>query len=379
MNIPNFTNIDGNYVLNPSQVGNLRKKGITNQMQVGYNSQYGLEPVYVLKKQDLAVNHKIEGEGGLGSGKELAERFPNASNAELEVRRRQQIKNAQRKYRSNNRDAYNDYMKKLYEKMANDKQFISGEPSKRFAKTTNEGKDLPYSDPKTWYEYRLEQARVANEKYRSKKKAERVIANLDNIIDKDLKELFKKENKGKRGRPKQGQKKAVFDPDSEWYKTNFEMMKISRQKELEETGTIVPYKDRQKVEKPDKLNYDDIPDSDKAEYNADPKAYWKKREKPKAPPVVSSKKKNPFQPKENITMSISEDGEPTSVFEPTPVEEAGDTAEIKLLKKYFKEHKDENTTGLLASMKDKPGKKGNAKRDMFMGSNKFKAWLASKK
>lgn len=344
MDIPSSTNISGKYVLNASQFGKLKEKGMVNPLTANMsNASYGLEPVYVMKKQDFAVNHHnaITGEGGLGSGQELEKRFPNASAEELKKRRYAQIKNAQRKYRSKpeNRANYNAYMRDLYNTMANEKKFIDGQPSRRFAKTTNESADLPYSDPAGWYKYRLEKAKEANAKYREKKKAQKVISNLDKIIEKELKERFKQEFKNKRGRPSKKEGKKVFDPDSSWYKENFEKLKLEKQSELEKTGTIVPYKMRQKKTQPEyplgtyKVNkdginelitaIDDKPVDDRKEYDADASAYKKKREKPKAPPVVSEKKKTPFTPKENITMTISEIEEP---FKPKAVQ---DTKEFK--------------------------------------------------
>lgn len=328
MDINNYSNVGHKLTLNPNQVGKLRKQGITNQQQVGMNAEYGLEPVYVLKKQDLAVNHhnQVKGEGGLGSGEELSKRFPNATAEELEQRRRQQIKNAQRKYRAKNRDAYNNDMLKLYHTMKEGK-FVDGKPSKRFGKTTDESKDLPYDTPEGWYKYRLEQARIANAKYRAKKRNAKMIKDLDTIIDKELKELWKTQNKAKRGRPSKKKEKSVFDPDSEWYKSNFQKIKEERQKELEETGTIVPYSKRVKLEKPEyPYNIDDKPVADREEYDADATAYKKKREKPKAPPVVSSKKKSPFEPTENIKMEIKEIDEPSQ-----------EDKDKKILRKYMKQ------------------------------------------
>ena len=47
MDIKNFGNVGNNLILNPNQVANL--KGVVNHR---FNST-GLEPVYVLKKEDL--------------------------------------------------------------------------------------------------------------------------------------------------------------------------------------------------------------------------------------------------------------------------------------------------------------------------------------
>lgn len=327
MDIPSSTNISGKYVLNASQFGKLKEKGMVNPLTANMgNASYGLEPVYVMKKQDFAVNHHnaITGEGGLGSGQELSKRFPNASAEELKKRRYAQIKNAQRKYRSKpeNRASYNAYMRDLYNTMANEKKFIDGQPSRRFAEITEDNKREfgTYSDPAGWYKYRLEKAKVANKLYRDKKKAEKIMTNLDKIIEKELKEKFKQEFKNKRGRPSKKEGKKVFDPDSSWYKENFEKLKLEKQQELKDTGTIMPYKLRQKKTQPEyplgiyKVNkdgvneiitiLDDKPVEERKEYDEDATAYKKKREKPKAPPVVSEKKKkkevSPFEPKEPV-------------------------------------------------------------------------------
>lgn len=337
MDITNITNVGGKYILNPSQYHKMKNDGVVNPFVVNND----LEPVYVMKKQDFAVNHHnvVTGEGGLGSGERLEKRFgKNKDDPEMKERRYAQIKNAQRKYRSKskNREKYNEYMRKLYHTMAKKKEFIANKPSNRFGKTTHENKILNYDTPEEWYSYRLTQARKANAIYREKKKAQKVISNLDNIIEKELKEKFKKEF-SKRGRPSKKTGKKVFDPDSAWYKENYEKLKLEKQSELANTGTIMPYKLRQKKTQPEyplgryKTNkdgvnelitaIDDKPIDDRKEYDADATAYKKKREKPKAPPVVSEKKKSPFTPKENITVTVSEVEEP---FKPKAVQDTKD-------------------------------------------------------
>ena len=325
MDIPSNTNINGKYVLNASQYGKLKEKGMINPLTANMsNASYGLEPVYVMKKQDFAVNHNnaIQGEGGLGSGESLEKRFPNASAEELKKRRYAQIKNAQRKYRSKpeNRENYNAYMRKLYDTMAVEKKFIDETPSKRFGdiKPENKEKFGTYNTPAEWYAYRLKKARVANDLYRKKVRARKIMNNLDKIIEKELKVKFKEE-KGQKRRGRPSKDREVFDPDSAWYKENFEKLKLEKQQELKDTGTIMPYKLRQKKTQPeyplgiyktdkDGVNvlveaFDDKPIDDRKEYDADASAYKKKREKPKAPPVVSEKKKkeaSPFTPKEPV-------------------------------------------------------------------------------
>ncbi len=327
MDIPSNTNINGKYVLNASQYGKMKGCGMVNPLTANMsNASYGLEPVYVMKKQDFAVNHHnaITGEGGLGSGESLEKRFPNASAEELKRRRYAQIKNAQRKYRSKpeNRENYNAYMRKLYDTMAVEKEFIDGTPSKRFGDIKPENKrDFgTYNTPAEWYAYRLKKARVANDLYRKKKKAQKIMTNLDKIIEKELKEKFKSEKGQKRrGRPSKTDVKEVFSPDSAWYKENFEKLKLEKQQELKDTGTIMPYKLRQKKTQPEyplgtyKVNKDGVNEliealddkkvDDRKEYDTDATAYKKKREKPKAPPVVSEKKKkepSPFKPTEPV-------------------------------------------------------------------------------
>jgi hypothetical protein len=325
MDIPSNTNINGKYVLNASQYGKMKGCGMVYPLTANMsNASYGLEPVYVIKKQDFAVNHNnaISGEGGLGSGESLEKRFPNASADELKRRRYAQIKNAQRKYRAkpDKRAEYNAYMRDLYYTMAKEKKFIDGKPSSRFGEITPQNQAVfdTYSTPQGWYDYRLKKARVANKLYREKKKAEKIMTNLDKEIEKELKEKFKKENKNKRGRPSKKEVKKVFDPDSSWYKENFEALKLAKQKELSETGTIMPYKLRQKKTQPEyplgtyKINKDGVNEliealddkkvDDRKEYNVDAKAFKDKRAKPKAPPVKSEKKKeaSPFTPTEPV-------------------------------------------------------------------------------
>ena len=271
MDIKHFGNVGNNLILNPNQVANL--KGVVNHR---FNST-GLEPVYVLKKEDLMANHTIHGEGGLGSGKSLDDRFPKATAEQLEERRRQQIKNAQRKYRDANRDKYNEYMQGLYFKMANQKKFISGKPGDKFA-VSEEGSKLPYSNPDEWYDYRLKQARVANAKYRLKKKKDELLKDLDNLVVKDLKKMFKAEHPTKKGRPgKNEPKREVFSPDTDWYKENFEKRKIQLQKEISEKGVVVPYDKRAKATKPDyPFKPDDIKVDDRKLYDKDKDAYKEK-------------------------------------------------------------------------------------------------------
>jgi hypothetical protein len=273
MNIQSYSNVGNNLVLTPNQVANLKPTGILSNKIVGLNTSYGLEPTYVLKKNDLIANNVIQGQGGIGSGESLKERFPKATEEELEKRRNQQIKNAQRKYRESHRDEYNKYMQSLYFKMANQKKFIAGTPGDKFAKS-NEGKELPYTTPDGWYEYRLKQAQIANAKYRAKKKQNNLLKDIDKLVVKDLKEQFKKDFPTKKGRPGKNTKKEVFSPDTDWYKENFEKRKIALQKEISEKGVVVPYSARAKATKPDyPFEPDDKAVVDRKLYDKDKEAY----------------------------------------------------------------------------------------------------------
>jgi hypothetical protein len=276
MNIQSYSNVGNNLILTPNQVANLKPTGILSNKIVGLNTSYGLEPTYVLKKNDLIANNVIQGQGGIGSGDSLKERFPNASEADLEKRRNQQIKNAQRKYRESHRDEYNKYMQGLYFKMANQKKFIAGKPGDKFA-VSNQGKELPYSTPDEWYEYRLKQAQIANAKYRAKKKQNNLLKDIDKLVVKDLKEQFKKDFPPKKGRPGKTAKKEVFSPDSDWYKENFEKRKIALQKEISEKGVVVPYSARAKATKPDyPFEPDDTSPADRKLYDKNKEAYKEK-------------------------------------------------------------------------------------------------------
>ena len=270
MDIKNFANVGNNFVLNPNQVANL--KGVVNHR---FNST-GLEPVYVLKKEDLMANHTIQGEGGVGSGKSLDERFPKATADQLEERRRQQIKNAQRKYREANRDKYNEYMQNLYFKMANQKKFIAGKPGDKFA-ISKEGDKLNYSTPGEWYDYRLKQAQIANAKYRAKKRQDNLLKDIDKLVVKDLKKMHKEAFPPKKGRPGKTDNREKFSPDSDWYKENFEKRKIAIQKEIGEKGVVVPYSVRAKATKPEyPFAVDDISVADRKLYDKDKDAYKEK-------------------------------------------------------------------------------------------------------
>jgi hypothetical protein len=320
MNIQSYSNVGNNLILTPNQVANLKPTGILSNKIVGLNTSYGLEPTYVLKKNDLIANNVIQGQGGIGSGDSLKERFPNASEADLEKRRNQQIKNAQRKYRESHRDEYNKYMQGLYFKMANQKKFIAGKPGDKFA-VSNQGKELPYSTPDEWYEYRLKQAQIANAKYRAKKKQNNLLKDIDKLVVKDLKEQFKKDFPAKKGRPGKNVKKEIFSPDTDWYKENFEKRKIALQKEISEKGVVVPYSVRAKATKPDyPFEPDDTSPADRKLYDKNKDAYKEKiadkkkeeqkikrqeKAKEKAEKKVEKQKEKAIE-KENIKITIKE-------------------------------------------------------------------------
>lgn len=342
MDIGNMTNINGRYVLNSQQHHKMKENGITNPFTANIsNSSYGLEPVYVLKKQDFAVNHHnhlIEGEGGAGSGEPLLKRFgKNAEDPEMKKRRASQIKNAQRKYRAEHRTDYNEYMRDLYHKMAKEKKFVAGEPSARYGINEKTGGKHSYAEDTTntnlWYEERLKKARIANKEYRKKIKAERVIANLDKIIQKELKKKFKEEFKRtKRGRPSKTDTKEIFNPDSEWYKSNYEKLKKAKQEEVSELGKVnrniqlketpeyplgayKTFKTDETINKfePNKLvtEYNDFTPKQIEEYNKNPAEFNKKMQQKR------KEKKEAEKKKENIVMTIQEKESPFTPTEPS--------------------------------------------------------------
>lgn len=310
MDIQQFNTVGNNIVLSPLQVKKLRGAGITNQLHSSTPDK-GLESVYVVKKQDIALHNKMFGEGGLGSGKSLEERFPNMTKQELEDRRRTQISNIQRGIRAKNRAGYNEEMRNLYKAMAKENRFKSGEPSKRFA-ISNKGEKLPYNNPNEWYEYRLEKAREANARYRLKKNKEKILNKLNSMVDKEVRELWKTQNKRPRGRPTSGAKKNVLTTDSEWYKKTFDKIKKEKETELQETGTIVK-KGKKKADKlteplkpiiergtkplqeePLPLNYDDFTPEEREAYKSGSKDMLKSEKDKKK----KQEKKTPFTPTE---------------------------------------------------------------------------------
>jgi len=346
MNIQEFNNLGENYVLTPSQVQKLKEKNVVNPFAVNnMNSQYGLSPLYVLKKDDFAVNHaqEVEGEGGLGSGKKLKERFPDMTAEEAKRRRSSQIKNAQRVYRSNpkNREEYNAYMRDLYKNMAKQDKFIQGEPSDRFGKNTHGTAPLKYDDIEGWNMNRLEKARLANAKYRQKKRNVAKWSDIEKETNKLVEAMFKKEF-SKRGRPAKGYVKPKLDWDSPWAKDAKQEAFKKIQKDLtEKYGMPVAIGKKPLLELPSAVGVykrnengevvldkqlDEYAKKDRLEYYTDAKAYKKKREKPKAPPVVSEKKaKEAFKPTdefgENVVVSETKPKKERKPREKKPKEE----------------------------------------------------------
>lgn len=113
----------------------------------------------------------VEGAGGIGSGRVL-----NLTDEEKKERRKQQIRNAQRRYREAHRDKYNEYMKKLYRGLKKD-----DEPSN--------------VDLENWKQ-RNKEAMI---RYLAKKKRETEIIKMDRIqkreIKKDVRNKILKEKK----------------------------------------------------------------------------------------------------------------------------------------------------------------------------------------
>jgi len=186
-----------NFVLSNEQVQNLINKKIINPF-VPKNSN-GSTPIYVLDKKDLP----LLGEGGLGSGTKLE-----ISEAERKERRRQQLKNAQRKYRDKDRAGYNARQLLYYNEMKED--------------------PVRYEN---WKNHML----TANENYRAKKKLGKPPKQLVKDVERKLKQEWKEMNKGKRGRPKKDgdAKKVNKEIDKAW----FEAEKVKRiQEEMDKLG-----------------------------------------------------------------------------------------------------------------------------------------------
>lgn len=214
-------NFNNNYVLTNEQVQELIKKKIINPFVP--QTPNGLTPIYVLKKEDL----KIIGEGGLGSGKELPDEFGDPpkkgekiTNALRQERRRQQLKNAQKKYRETKRADYNKKQNEYYKEMKKDPE--------RYA---------------NW----IEKMKEANERYKAKKGYVRDLNKKKKEAEREAKKIWKKENKGKRGRPKKGETKVKKDIDEAWVKMKADEIYSEKIKDLQKQGEVV-----QKELKPNK-------------------------------------------------------------------------------------------------------------------------------
>jgi hypothetical protein len=392
MDIQNMHNANGKYVLNSSQLHNMKENGIVNPFVTNnLTSSYGLEPIYVMKKQDFAVNHynSIKGEGGVGSGESLEKRFGKSANdPEMKKRRSAQIKNAQRKYRASHREEYNTYMRKLYDSMKSSEgnvgTFISGQPSKRYGVNEETGGTHSYagdtSNTEEWYKHRLEKAKIANQNYRKKVKAERMYANLDNIIKKELKKKFKTEFKKKRGRPSKTDTKEIFNPDSEWYKKNYEILRKQKEEELDKIPKVardLPLKEEPEYPlgvyktyknfKPNELitSIEDLTATQRKEYEKNPTEFNKKMQKER------KKKKE-----QNIVMTIQEVDEETP-FKPKPEKKikkpSNLTQDQERVLEYIRDYNKRNPNYKLGE------DRAVRQTDLLINSPAFKEWEKTKK
>ena len=198
-----------NFVLSNEKVQELINKKIINPFVP--KGEDGITPIYVLDKKNLP----LLGEGGLGSGTPLK-----LTKEQKDERRREQLKNAQRKYRNSKRELYNERQLKYYKAMKED-------PAR-------------YSN---WKNHMIE----ANERYRAKKSLGKPPKALVKDIESKLRKEWKEKNKGKRGRPKKGEEKKVQkEVDKEW----FEAEKQKRiQEEMKKIGKeySIPMKNTGKV------------------------------------------------------------------------------------------------------------------------------------
>jgi hypothetical protein len=202
-----------NIVLSNDDIKKLIQNKIINPFVP--NNPNGITPIYVLNK-NYNLKNILEGEGGLGSGKELDVDEYGTKDDPTEarkIRRREQIKNAQRKYRESKRSKYNQDQLNIYRKMVE-------EDGERY---------------KNWKEKMI----TANKRYREKKQMER-IQNIENDktiqkkIDVKLKNEWKEKNKGKRGRPKKGEVKQKIEMDKDWYENRKKEEENKIKKELNE-------------------------------------------------------------------------------------------------------------------------------------------------
>lgn len=180
-----------NFVLSNDKVQDLINKKIINPFVP--KGEDGITPIYVLDKKHLP----LLGEGGLGSGKPLK-----ITEEQRKERRREQLKNAQRKYRDADRAGYNARQLDYYKIMKED-------PVR--------------------YEIWKSHMRKANDIYREKKNLGKAPKTLVKEVEAKLKMEWKEKNKGKRGRPTKEQKeKGLTKQSKEIDKAWFEYEKHKR-------------------------------------------------------------------------------------------------------------------------------------------------------
>lgn len=242
MDFANTMNFNGNYVLSNDDVQELIKKKIINPFVPQMPN--GLTPIYVLKKEDmkaipLAVGSVTFGEGGLGSGTMLPEEFGTIKEPTdlRKERRKQQLKNAQKKYRETHRQEYNKRQNDYYKQMKND-------PER--------------------YERWKESMAVANSKYKSKKGYTSQINKKMKEANKEALELWKKENKPKRGRPKKGEERVEKKVDEAWIEMKAKEIFNEKMKEIQNVEGEIIKKEKKKSLTTGEMTYQYPDDINKA-------------------------------------------------------------------------------------------------------------------
>lgn len=199
-----------NYILTNEQVQALIDKKIINPFVP--KGEDGFTPIYVLNKEDLP----LLGEGGLGSGKPLK----NLTAEQKAERRKQQLKNAQRKYRDANREKYNENQKKIYQAMK---------------------EDSDQTRYKRWKDNMI----VANTTYRLKLSQGKPSKIKIKEIVNELKEEWKKLNPVKRGRKAKGE--PIVTPaerkaqEKAWIEAQ-KKKRIEEEKAKISVGAVIPKK-----------------------------------------------------------------------------------------------------------------------------------------
>jgi hypothetical protein len=262
-----------NYVLTDEQVQNLIKNKIINPfVPKGVD---GMTPIYVLKQEDI----KLIGEGGLGSGKPLK-----LSKEEYKIRRKEQMKNAQRVYREKNRADYNKKQNEYYYAMKED--------------------DEKY---KNW----KKKMEKVNQDYRSKKKLQTGDKKKIRRVEREIKEEWKQMNKGKAGRPKKGEEKIKKEIDKVWFEAEKQkrIQKLTENLGKEFVIPKTPYVYTKKdVEEAEKLGKKGVKEGDK-KFDTEGRQVYKKFEidlkKEPIYPYLGDKdynyEKSGFAPPENPT------------------------------------------------------------------------------